>query len=127
MGFIPSFLKTSPGNYILGLINAGLAFMAAKRFAPSQAQAMLFGFALDPITRAVNRYVIPALKLTPLKGLAEYLTPAGAAFGVSHPLFGLADDEMDGLNDYLTPANAAGAQLYGLGYGGAAEAEELEG
>jgi hypothetical protein len=126
MRFIPDMLKTSPGNYVIGLVNAGLAFMLSRRFAPAHASSILFGFALDPITRAVNKYVVPALRLTPLKGLADYLTPANAAG--ARPLFGLGDDEMDGLGDYLTPANAAGARpLFGLGYGMGAEAEELEG
>jgi hypothetical protein len=126
MRFIPSMLKTSPGNYVIGLVNAGLAFMLSRRFAPAHSASILFGFALDPITRAVNKYVVPALRLTPLKGLADYLTPADAAG--ARPLFGLGDDEMDGLGDYLTPANAAGARpLFGLGYGMGAEAEELEG
>jgi hypothetical protein len=126
MRFVPGILKTAPGNYVIGLINAGLAFMLSRRFAPSQSASILFGFALDPITRAVNKYVVPALKLTPLKGLADYLTPANAAG--ARPLFGLGDDEMDGLEDYLTPANAAGARpLFGIGHGESSDADELEG
>jgi hypothetical protein len=93
-------LKTTPGNYVTGLLGAGLLGMVARMITPKLAGPVFFGGVLDVVMRATNQYILPMLRLTPLKGLADYLTVGGAAG--ARPLMGM--------EDYLSVGNAAGAR-----------------
>lgn len=135
-----NFLKTSPGNYVTGLLASGILGMVAKFVTPKYAPVFFFGGVLDVVMRAVNQYVLPLAKLSPLKGLADYLTPGNARGAV--PLNGIDDYDDDGMGSYLTVSDAANARpLSGMsdylevrdvprllplmGMGQEAEAEEL--
>ena len=150
--FVPvDFLKTSPGNYATELVAAGLLGGLTRKFMPRIAGPVFLGGILDVLMRATNQYIIPIIGLTPLKGLADYLTVGGAAgarplMGLSddmdglrdyltvggaagaRPLMGLSDDELDGMSDYLTVGGAAGARpLMGMSMGEETVGSELEG
>jgi hypothetical protein len=108
-----SFLKTAPGNYVTGLLASGILGMVAKLVTPSYAPVFFFGGVLDVVMRATNQYLLPVLRLSPLKGLADYLTVSGAAS--ARPLADLGDDD-DGMGSYLTVADAQSARpLAGMG------------
>jgi len=138
-----SILQTTPGNYITGLLGAGILGLIARTATPSLAAPVFFGGVLDVVMRATNQYVLPMLRLTPLKGLADYLTVGNAAS--ARPLMGMEDyltvgnaadarplmgyeeytgvdgyddNNVIGVGDYLTVGNAAGARpLFGMGEG----------
>jgi hypothetical protein len=114
--FVPlEMLKTTPGNYVTGLLGAGLLGMVARMVTPKLAGPVFFGGVLDVVMRATNQYVLPMLRLTPLKGLADYLTVGNAA--AARPLMGYEDytgvadyENNNAVGDYLTVGNAASAR-----------------
>ena len=98
-GFLPSFLRSGPGNILVDLVGAGLVTGLAKVGAPSYTRAAKVGGSVFVMTKIIWKYVMPMVAFTPLKGLADYLTVGGAAG--ARPLMGLSDDELDGLaGDY---------------------------
>jgi hypothetical protein len=135
-----NFLKTSPGNYVTGLLASGILGMVAKFVTPKYAPVFFFGGVLDVVMRVVNQYVLPLAKLSPLKGLADYFTPQSLIEARGNTLNELGDDYDDGMGDYAPanvsmiarPLNGMGDYLQAnvqprmlLGMGQEAEAEEL--
>jgi len=94
--FVPNFLKAGMGNIVLDLFSTGLVFAGSRFVIPRAAVPMLLGGGIYSATKAVYKYILPMLRFTPLKGLADYLTVGNAAGAV--PLNGY--EEYTGVADY---------------------------
>jgi hypothetical protein len=102
--FVPNVLRTGIGNIVLDMLSTGLVFTGSCVVVRGAAVPMLLGGSIYTATKAIYKYVLPALRFTPLKGLADYLTVGNAA--AARPLMGYedyagvaGDDDLDGYDD----------------------------
>jgi hypothetical protein len=123
--FVPNFLRSGMGNIVLDLLSTGLVFAGSRIVVRGAAVPMLLGGSIYAATKAIYKYVLPALRFTPLRGLADYLTVGGAAG--ARPLMGyeeytgvagyednnavgfIGDDDLEGYDDDSMDAFGEGA------------------
>lgn len=108
-GFVPAFLKSGVGRTGLDLLSVGLVYSGAKAVGSKvgivgrNANNLLNGGGVYVMTKVIYNHVLPLLRYTPLKGLADYLTVSGAASAQPLGAFGelgCCDNGIADYNDY---------------------------